>query len=45
MSALVAVLRLPLRAEDKALQSKLRDYVQARIDLYRMPHDYPAAMS
>ena len=22
------------------LQNKLRDYVQARIDLYRMPHDY-----
>ena len=22
------------------LQSKLRDYVQTRIDLYRMPHDY-----
>src|SRR5262245_36296766 len=22
------------------LQSKLRDYFQARIDLYRMPHDY-----
>src|SRR5512133_2466236 len=22
------------------LQSKLRDYVQARIDIYRMPHDY-----
>jgi hypothetical protein len=22
------------------LQSKLRNYVQARIDLYRMPHDY-----
>jgi hypothetical protein len=22
------------------LQNKLKDYVQARIDLYRMPHDY-----
>jgi len=25
------------------LQNKLRDYVQARIDLYRMPHDYSLA--
>src|SRR5262249_8557401 len=24
----------------RALQDKLKDYVQARIDLYRMPHDY-----
>ena len=25
------------------LQDKLKDYVQARIDLYRMPHDYSLA--
>src|ERR1051325_572769 len=26
--------------DGRDLQNKLRDYVQARIDLYRMPHDY-----
>lgn len=34
--------RLGLFERDQAryLQPKLRDYVQARIDLYRMPHDF-----
>src|SRR6476660_4262991 len=34
--------RLALFEGDLArdLQTKLKDYVQARIDLYRMPHDY-----